>query len=135
MNVMDFPSIERFSASSDFELKLVTILSLGIGREPSSQPSVVTLSRKIGEVTPKLPSEPELFQTLCESKRFGNSPLSEAIPQVTVTGVVVPGVVVGTLTTVVPFGPPAHPSGRVSPIVTVEAVPTYTLRLSTRLSG
>ena len=100
-----------------------------------SQPSVVTLSRKIGEVTPKLPSEPELFQTLCESKRFGNSPLSVAIPQVTVTGVVVPGVVVGTLTTVVPFGPPAHPSGRVSPIVTVEAVPTYTLRLSTRLSG
>jgi len=47
----------------------------------------------------------------------------------------VPPVVVGTATTVLPFGPPAHPRGKVSPIVTVEAVPTYTLRLSTIESG
>jgi hypothetical protein len=96
MNVIDRPSIERFKASSDFELKLVTILSLGIGSVPNGQPSVVKLSRNIGELTPKLPSVVELFHTLCESFRFGASPLSLAIPQGTVTLVVVPGVVVGT---------------------------------------
>src|SRR5580704_15150478 len=123
MNVMEFPSTERFKANSDFELKLVTIRLLGIGRESSKRPSVLRLSRKIGELTPKLPSEPELFQTLWESERFGNSPLSEATPQVTVT-FVVPLVVVGTATTVLPFGPPGQPSGKVAPVVTVEAFPT-----------
>ena len=59
----------------------------------------------MGEVTPKLPSELALFQTLCESNRFGNSPLSLAIPQGTVTSVVVPGVVVGTVTSVTPVRP------------------------------
>jgi hypothetical protein len=34
MKVSDFPSIERFKANSDFELKLVTIWSLGIGEVP-----------------------------------------------------------------------------------------------------
>src|ERR1700722_16241467 len=131
---MEFPSTERFKANSDFEQKLVTILLLGIGREPSNSPSVSRLSRKIGEVTPKLPSEPELFQTLWVSLRFGNSPLSEATPQVTVT-FAIPLVVVGTATTKLPFGPPGHPSGSVSPITIVSAVPTYTLRLSTRVSG
>jgi hypothetical protein len=134
MNVMDFPSIERFSASSDLELKLVTIRSLGIGSVPKSRPSVERLSRKIGELTPKLPSEPELFQTLCESLRLGASPLSLATPHVTVT-FVVPPAVSGTATTVLPFGPPAHPRGNTSPIVTVAAVPWYTLRLNTRLSS
>src|SRR5579863_3347913 len=92
-------------------------------------------SRKIGELTPKLPSEFALFQTLWESNRLGNSPLSDPIPQGTFTSVVVPGVVVGTSTFVLPLGPPAQPSGRVSPMVTVDALPTYTLRLSTRVSG
>src|SRR5580704_5692378 len=134
MNVTDFPSIERFSASSDFELKLVTIRSLGIGSVPRSRPSVERLSRKIGELTPKLPSEPELFHTLCESLRLGASPLSLETPQVTVT-FVVPPAVSGTATTVLPFGPPAHPRGNTSPIVMVAAVPSYTLRLNTRLSS
>jgi hypothetical protein len=53
---MDWPSSERFKASSDFELKLVTIWSLGIGSVPRRWPSVAMLSRKIGEVKPKLPS-------------------------------------------------------------------------------
>ena len=43
MNVIDRPSIERFRASSDFELKLVTIWSLGTGRVPSNSPSLVML--------------------------------------------------------------------------------------------
>jgi hypothetical protein len=60
--------------------------------------------------------------------------LSVAIPQVTVT-LVVPPAVVGTATTVLPFGPPGHPRGKVSPIVTVEGVPTYTVRLSAKEPG
>src|SRR5271168_1507186 len=124
MKVIDLPSTERFSASSDLELKLVTSLALGIGSVPSNLPSVLRLSRKIGELTPKLPSEFALFHTLCESARFGNSPLSDATPQATVTFVVVPGVVVGTATTVLPFAPPAHPRGKFSPMVTVAAVPS-----------
>ena len=75
------------------------------------EPSAARLSRKMGEVTPKLPSESALFQTLWESERFGNSPLSLAIPHGTVTAVVTPVVVVGTATVVLPFGPPAHPRG------------------------
>ena len=43
---------------------------------PRRQPSVVRLSKKIDELTPKLPSVPELSQTLCESERLGASPLS-----------------------------------------------------------
>src|SRR5579863_5561758 len=135
MNVSDFPSTERLSASSDFELKLVTIKSVGIASVPRRSPLVVRLSRKIGEEIPKLPSLFELFQTLCESLRFGNSPLSEAIPQGTVTEVVTPGVVVGTSTTELPFGPPTHPGGNVSPIVMVSAVPVYTVRLRTSVFG
>jgi hypothetical protein len=122
MKVMDRPSMDRFRASSDFELKLVTIRSVGIRRVPSNRPSVVMLSSKIGEVMPKLPSEPALLNTLCVSNTFGYSPLSVAIPQGTVTGVV-PFVVVGTLT-VKPVVPPWQPNGNVSPIVIVEALPT-----------
>jgi len=112
MNVREFPSTERLIASSDFELKLVTIKLLGTVSVPSRVPLVVRLSRKIGEVMPKLPSVAALFQTLCESFRFGNPPLSLATPQVTITGVVPPAMR-GTLTVVVPFGPPAQPSGKV----------------------
>ena len=35
MKVIERPSTERFNASSDFEVKLVTILSVGTGRVPS----------------------------------------------------------------------------------------------------
>lgn len=72
---------------------------------------------------------------LCESVSFGNSPLSLAMPQGTVTLVETPGVVVGTATTVLPFAPPGHPGGKFSPMVTVSAVPVYTLRVSTSESG
>src|SRR5215472_4204405 len=123
MKVRDCPSTDRLSASSDFELKLVTIRSVGTGKEPRNSPSVVILSRKIGDVIPKLLSLAALFHTLCESLLLGNSPLSLAMPQGTVTGVVPPAMS-GTLTTVLPFAPPAHPSGRVSPAVTVSAVPS-----------
>src|SRR5579872_1219426 len=121
MKVIERPSIDRFRASSDFELKLVTILSVGTAKVPSFQPSGVMSSRKIGEVIPKLPSELALFQTLWQSKRFGYSPLSLATPHGTVTGVVLP-VVVGTLT-VSPVVPPTQPKGSVSPMVMVDALP------------
>src|SRR5215469_16393779 len=85
MNVRDFPSTERFIASSDFELKLVTILSVGTGRAPNSTPSVVKLSKTIGDETPKLPSVFELFQTLCGSEACGAFPRSLAKPQGTFT--------------------------------------------------
>src|SRR5579862_9389487 len=130
MKVRDFPSAERFSASSDLEVKLVTILSVGMAIVPSRSPDVDRLSRKIGELMPKLESVPALFQTLCESFRFGYSPLSLATPQGTFTLVVPPGgVVFGTLTVTA-----TQPGGNVSPITTVSAVPIYTLLLSTRLS-
>src|ERR1700677_289627 len=124
MNVKDLPSAERLSANSDFELKLVTIRLEGTANVPSGWPSGVRSSRKIGEVTPKLPSLFALFHTLCKLKSLGNSPLSLAMPQGTVTLVVTPGVVVGTATTVLPFAPPAHPGGKFSPTVTVSAVPS-----------
>ncbi len=114
--------MERFSASSDFELKLVTMRSVGMERVPTSRPSVVMSSRKMGDVMPKLPSVFALFQKLWLSNRFGYSPLSLAGPHGTVTGVV-PFVVVGTLT-VSPVRPPWHPSGSVSPMVIVEAFPS-----------
>src|ERR1700739_3218260 len=92
------------------------------------------LSRKIGDEMPKLLSVPELFHTLCESLRLGASPLSLAIPHGTCTSTSPPAVV-GTATVVVPFGPPAQPGGKVSPIVTVSGVPTYTLRVTTTVLG
>ena len=64
MNVIDFPSVDRFTASSDLELKLVTARFVGIARVLRSLPSIVRLSKKIGEVTPKLPSEVSLLKTL-----------------------------------------------------------------------
>src|SRR5580704_4010125 len=63
-NVIERPSIERFRANSDLELKLVTIRSVGMAMVSSVQPSVVMSSRKIGDVTPKLGSVFALFQTL-----------------------------------------------------------------------
>src|SRR5215471_16633014 len=117
INVIDFPSLDRFTASSDLELKLVTTRLVGIGRVPRSLPSVVRLSKKIGEVTPKLPSGLSLFQTLWLSERFGYSPFSTALAHFTVT-IVVPPAISGRVTV-----PGTHPGGNVCPIVTVPAVP------------
>ena len=64
MNVIAVPSVERFSESSDFELKLDTIRPVGTGRLFTSVPVGVIWSRKMGAVTPKLPSALSLFQTL-----------------------------------------------------------------------
>ena len=121
--MIDFPSVDRFSANSDFELKLVTIWSLGMGSVPSKNPSLVILSRKIGEVTPKLPSGPSLLNTV------GYVPSATAVPQVTFT-FAVPPASNGTRTV-----PATQPGGNVWPTVTVAAFPAYTLRLSTSVSG
>ena len=64
MKVSAVPSGERFSASSDFELKLVLTRLGGIGSVLTSVPVGVIWSRKIGDVMPKLPSTLSLFQTL-----------------------------------------------------------------------
>jgi hypothetical protein len=66
MKVTYRPSVDRFSASSDFDEKLVTMWSPSSPepfRDPSgsrsvlsSRPDGVSWSRKIGDVTPKLPS-------------------------------------------------------------------------------
>src|SRR6476659_2859764 len=90
MKVTDLPSDDKFTASSDFELKLVTNKSVGIGNVPMSLPCLSMLSRKIGEVTPKLASGPSLFHTLLLSCKFGYSPFETAVPQVTFTEVVPP---------------------------------------------
>src|ERR1700735_354930 len=129
MKVIDFPSSERLRANSDFELKLVTIWSLGIGSVPIRKPSVVMLSRKIGEVTPKLPSAPSLLKTA------GYVPSATAVlqPELLAFGmvtVVVPPAISGIV-----IVPGTQTGGRVCPRVTVEASPRYTLRLSTRVSG
>src|SRR5580704_17390971 len=104
---MDFPSVERFTASSDFELKLVTRRSVGIGRVSRSSPRVVMLSKKIGEVRPKLPSAVSLFHTLCVSVKLGYSPLSIAVAHFTLT-LVVPPAIRGTATV-----PATQPGGKV----------------------
>src|SRR5580700_11928982 len=113
MKVIDLPSTERFTASSDFELKLVTISPVGIAREPTRWPSVVTLSRKIGEVMPKWPSAALLLKTP------GNVPSAVGVLQVTATGVVPPAMS-GTLTV-----PATQPGGNtVTPGTSSEAVPS-----------
>src|ERR1700734_2587335 len=124
MKVIDLPSTERFTANSDLELKLVTIRSVGIANESSRWPSVVRLSRKIGEVMPNSPSAEALLNTV------GKVPSATAVLQVTVTGVVPPATS-GTLTV-----PATQPGGNtVTPGTSREGVPTYTLRLSTKVSG
>src|ERR1700677_2482725 len=90
MNVRKFPSRERFSASSDFELKLVTIwvLSLviprsrlfGTSRELNLRPNGVISSRKIRDVIPKLASTGALLNTK------GYNPLFTAVTHPPVEG-------------------------------------------------
>jgi hypothetical protein len=66
MNVTLFPSVERFSASSDLEGKLVTALEVGMAKVSTStrlSPITASRSRTMGEVTPKLPSWASLAQT------------------------------------------------------------------------
>src|SRR5579859_2655719 len=109
MNVSARRSVERFSASSDLELKLVTIRRGSIGSVLTTCPPGVTSSRKIGAVTPKLPSTWSLFQTLLGLPIAGNEPLS-------------------TAATPALFGPPhfavgGQRGGSNSPTVTVDAVP------------
>src|ERR1700722_18728708 len=114
MNVSDLPSVERFSASSEFELKLVTIFSLGIASVPSRKAKVVMLSRKMGDETAKLPSDSSLLNTA------GYVPSAVATPQATATLAGFPPAVADGTETL----PATQPGGRVSPTVTVDAVPT-----------
>src|ERR1700722_3307786 len=123
MKVMDLPSVERFRASSDLELKLVTIWSLGIGNEPRRKPPVVRLSRTIGDVMPKLASAASLLKTP------GYVPSLVAMAQATATGVVPPAIK-GIFTF-----PAMQPGGSVSPTTTDDGLPSYTLRLSTSVPG
>jgi hypothetical protein len=113
MKVIDLPSMERFTANSDFELKLVTTSSVGIARVPIRCPSVVRLSRKIGEVIPKWPSAVLLLKTP------GKLPSAMGVLQVTATGVVPPAMS-GTLTV-----PATQPGGNtVTRGTSSEAVPS-----------
>ena len=63
MNVTSRPLVDRFSASSDFDEKLVTRSRVGTLNLPSIAPSGVTRSRKIGAATPKLGSTMSLLNT------------------------------------------------------------------------
>src|SRR5689334_19209309 len=80
MKVTTVPSGDSCKPSSDFELKLVTSIFVGTGRVLMRVPSVVIWSRKIGEVTPKLPSTKSLFQTLLALPIAGNAPVLVAVP-------------------------------------------------------
>ena len=55
--------MERLSAISDFEEKLVTSSLGGTSKVLSDRPDGVIWARKIGEVTPKLPSTSALLNT------------------------------------------------------------------------
>jgi hypothetical protein len=64
MNVTAVPSVDRFTASSDFEEKLVVTILGGIGKVLIAAPVVgFNWSRKIGDVIPKLPSVVSLAKT------------------------------------------------------------------------
>src|SRR5262245_47618316 len=113
MNVTYLPSVERLSASSDFEEKLVTSWSRpwlavsGTCRVLISLPDGVTWSRNIGDVMPKFASTWSLFHTP------GYVPSLFAVTQSLV-----------------------QPGGRVvRPAATASAPPSYTDRLISRLPG
>src|ERR1700734_3015143 len=95
-----------------------------MANDRSRGPSVDKFSRKIGEATPNSPSAAALLNAV------GKVPSATAVLQVTVTGVVPPATS-GTLTV-----PAPQPGGNtVTPGTSREGVPTYTLRLSTKVSG
>src|SRR5580704_497544 len=114
---MDLPSSERFKANSDFELKLVTIWLLGIASVPRRWPSVVMLSRKIGAVTPKLPSAESLLKTVGYVPSAIAALQPEELP-LGIATVAVPPAMSGSVTV-----PGTHPGGRLCPIVTVDTSP------------
>jgi hypothetical protein len=78
MYVMAVPSVERFSATSDLELKLVVPRLGGIGSVLTSVPVGVSWRRKTGEVMPKLPSTRSLLNTLFVLVVEAYAPLSVA---------------------------------------------------------
>src|SRR5580704_19542311 len=80
MNVTTLPSVERLRASSDLELKLVTIMLLGMASVLTVVPDGVIWSRKMGEVIPKLPSTTSLLKTLLVLVVEGYAPLAVAFP-------------------------------------------------------
>src|SRR5437773_1433662 len=113
MNVIAVASVERFRASSDFELKLVTTIPGGMASVFTSTPPGVIWSRRMGDVTPQLPSALSLFHTLLVLEAVGYAPLSlaTALPQDAVEG---------------------HSGGSFCPAITVVASPVYTLCETTR---
>src|SRR5260221_13761087 len=88
MNVSAVPSVDRFTASSDFELKLVVTMLLGMASVLVTVPVELIWSRKIGEVIPKLPSVLLFFQKLLLLVGDGEAPLSVAfaVPHTAVDG-------------------------------------------------
>ncbi len=64
MNVISRPSVERLSANSDFDGKLVTSWSPGTSSELTTPPQGRSWSRKIRDVTPKLASARSLSNTV-----------------------------------------------------------------------
>jgi hypothetical protein len=63
MNVTSWPFVDRFSASSDLDEKLVTTSGVGTAIRLNTCPRGVSSSRNTGEVTPKLPSTWSLLNT------------------------------------------------------------------------
>src|SRR5215471_12706392 len=82
MKVITLPSVDRFSASSDLELKLVTIMLLGTAKLLTVVPDGVSCSRKMGEVIPKLPSTLLLLKMLLALSVDAYAPLSVALAPV-----------------------------------------------------
>ena len=75
MNVTARPVVETLSASSDLDEKLVTNWSVGTLILPTTSPPGVSCHRRIGEVTPKLPSATSLLNT------YGYAPSAVAVTQ------------------------------------------------------
>ena len=73
MKVIWRPLVERFSASSDFDEKLVTSWLDGTGRVETSRPAGVYWSSTIGAATPKLESTMSLLNT------YGYAPSAVAV--------------------------------------------------------
>ena len=63
MNVTYLPSVDRLSAPSDLDEKLVFSSLVGTGMTPCGWPHGVISLRKSGDVTPKLPSTVSLLNT------------------------------------------------------------------------
>ncbi|MGZ4250579.1 MAG: hypothetical protein ACXVUE_20010 [Solirubrobacteraceae bacterium] len=75
MNVTSRPLVDRFSASSDFDEKLVTSSRVGTLNLSSMLPLGVIRSRNIGAATPKLGSARSLLNT------YGYAPSAVAVAQ------------------------------------------------------